>query len=377
MTATTMAGLEPILFKELIALGAGNPEQHIRAVSFSGDLGFVYKANLCLRTALRVIVPIKTAKVPNEAALYSQIYRLPWENLIKPDQTIAVRAVLNSEEFTHTQYISQKTKDAICDRLRHKFGWRPNVDTRDPDHEIQVHIRGNDLTVGLNSSGDSLHKRGYRSEKGIAPMSEVLAAGMIQHTGWDGKMPFYDGMCGSGTLAIEAAMFAMKIPPGVLRERYGFMNWPEYDPDLFDTVKQAAIDRIVEQPPEMFASDTSPNAIRKAKNNLINIQIPDVVKCFTKDFLQTEKPAKHGVLVMNPPYGERMNEDDNQEFYRAIGDHFKTAYDGWDCWIISSEMRALKSVGLRSSKRITLFNGPLECRLVKFEMYKGTRKEKE
>lgn len=377
MTATTMAGLEPILFKELIGLGAGNPEQHVRAVSFSGDLGFVYKANFCLRTALRIIVPIKTAKVPNEQALYSQIYRLPWEKLINEKQSIAVRAVLNSDEFTHTQYVSQKTKDAICDRLRHKFDWRPNVDLKNPDHEIQIHIRGNDLTVGLNSSGDSLHKRGYRTEKGIAPMSEVLASGMVQLTGWDGKSPFFDGMCGSGTLTIEAAMYAMKIPPAVLREKFGFMNWPDYNEELFETVKQAAIDRIVENPPEIYASDISPNATRKAKNNLAAAQISDVVKCVTKDFLKTEKPASRGTLVMNPPYGERMNQDDNQAFYKEIGDHFKAEYDGWDCWVISSEMRALKSVGLRSSKRITLFNGPLECRLVKFEMYQGTKRIKE
>ena len=314
--------------------------------------------------------------MPNEQALYSQIYRLPWEKLISETQTIAVRAVLNSDQFTHTQYISQKTKDAICDRLRHKFDWRPSVDTRNPDHEIQIHIRGNDLTVGLNSSGDSLHKRGYRTEKGIAPMSEVLAAGIIQLTGWDGKTPVYDGMCGSGTLAIEAALFAMNIPSGVLREKFGFMNWPQYDEELFEKVKQGAIDRINEDPPEMYASDISPNAARKAKNNLANAQISDIVKCFTKDFLKTEKPATRGVLVMNPPYGERLNQDDNQEFYKEIGDKLKADFDGWDCWIISSEMRALKSVGLRSSKRITLFNGPLECRLVKYEMYRGSKKEK-
>jgi putative N6-adenine-specific DNA methylase len=170
-------------------------------------------------------------------------------------------------------------------------------------------------------------------------------------------------------------MYAMKIPPGVLREKYGFMNWPDYNAELYETVRQAAIERISEDPPEIYASDISPNAIRKAKNNLSNAQIMDVVKCFTKDFLKSEKPASRGTLVMNPPYGERMNEDDNQAFYKEIGDQFKSEFDGWDCWIISSEMQALKSVGLRSSKRITLFNGPLECRLVKYEMYQGSRKD--
>jgi putative N6-adenine-specific DNA methylase len=376
MTATTMAGLEPILFRELVALGAGNPEQHIRAVSFSGDLGFMYKANLCLRTALRVIVPIKEATVPNESAFYSQIYRMHWEDLIQPGQTIAVRSVANSEEFTHTLYLSQKTKDAICDRLRHKFDWRPNVDTKDPDHTINIHIHGNDLSVGINSSGKSLHKRGYRVDKGLAPINEVLAAGIVQITNWDKRSTFFDPMTGSGTIAIEAALYAMNIPPGILREDFGFMNWPGYDAELYSTIFDACLNKIEEEPGEILASDLSPNMVRKAKKNIATAKMKDAIKCVTKDFFETEKPAERGVLVINPPYGERMDHEETEVFYKEIGDHLKSAYSGWDCFMITSELQALKSVGLRSSQRSILFNGSLECRLVKYEMYRGSQKEK-
>jgi putative N6-adenine-specific DNA methylase len=272
MTATTMAGLEPILFGELVALGAGQPEQHIRAVSFTGDLGFMYKANLCLRTALRIIVPIKEATVPNESALYSQIYRLHWEELIKAGQTIAVRSVANSDEFNHTLYVSQKVKDAICDRLRHKFDWRPNVDTKDPDHTINIHIHQNNLSVGINSSGKSLHKRGYRVDKGLAPMNEVLAAGIVQITGWDKRSTFLDPMTGSGTIAIEAALYAMNIPPGILREDFGFMNWPDFDEELYTTIYDACLNHIDDEAPVILASDLSPNMVRKAKKEYRNSQ---------------------------------------------------------------------------------------------------------
>ena len=376
MTATTMAGLEPILFRELVALGAGQPEQHIRAVSFTGDLGFMYKANLCLRTALRVIVPIKEATVPNESALYSQIYRLHWEELIKPGQTIAVRSVANSDEFNHTLYVSQKVKDAICDRLRHKFDWRPNVDTKDPDHTINIHIHQNNLSVGINSSGKSLHKRGYRVDKGLAPMNEVLAAGIVQITGWDKRSAFLDPMTGSGTIAIEAALYAMNIPPGILREDFGFMNWPDFDEELYTTIYDACLNHIDDEAPIVLASDLSPNMVRKAKKNIATAKMNDAIKCVTKDFFETEKPAERGVMVINPPYGERMDHEETDVFYKEIGDYLKSDYSGWDCFMISSELSALKSVGLRSSQRTILFNGSLECRLVKYEMYQGSLKEK-
>ena len=376
MTATTMAGLEPILFRELVALGAGQPEQHIRAVSFTGDLGFMYKANLCLRTALRVIVPIKEATVPNESALYSQIYRLHWEELIKPGQTIAVRSVANSDEFNHTLYVSHKVKDAICDRLRHKFDWRPNVDTKDPDHTINIHIHQNNLSVGINSSGKSLHKRGYRVDKGLAPMNEVLAAGIVQITGWDKRSAFLDPMTGSGTIAIEAALYAMNIPPGILREDFGFMNWPDFDEELYTTIYDACLNHIDDEAPIILASDLSPNMVRKAKKNIATAKMNDAIKCVTKDFFETEKPAERGVMVINPPYGERMDHEETDVFYKEIGDYLKSDYSGWDCFMISSELSALKSVGLRSSQRTILFNGSLECRLVKYEMYQGSLKEK-
>ena len=376
MTATTLAGLEPVLFKELVDLGAGKPEQLVRAVQFSGDLGFLYKANLCLRTALRIIVPIKYAKVPNESALYSQIYRLSWEELIPTGATIAVRSVVNSDTFNHSLYVSQKVKDAICDRLRHKYDWRPSVDTKNPDIAISIHIRNNDLNIGIDSSGRSLHKRGYRVDKGTAPINEVLAAGMVQLTGWDKKMTLYDPMAGSGTIATEAALYALNIPPGLLHEDFSFMKWPKFDEDLYAKIHEACVNRISDESPRIFASDASPNAVRKTKKNLTEAKLADVVKCMTKDFFNTEKPAEQGILIMNPPYGERMAKEETADLYSRIGDHLKAAYSGWDCYLITSEMSALKSVGLRTSKRTTLFNGSLECRFVKYEMYRGSLKNK-
>jgi putative N6-adenine-specific DNA methylase len=301
---------------------------------------------------------------------------LHWEELIKPGQTIAVRSVANSDEFNHTLYVSQKVKDAICDRLRHKFDWRPNVDTKEPDHTINIHIHQNNLSVGINSSGKSLHKRGYRVDKGLAPMNEVLAAGIVQITGWDKRSTFLDPMTGSGTIAIEAALYAMNIPPGILREDFGFMNWPDFDEELYTTIYDACLNHIDDEAPVILASDLSPNMVRKAKKNIATAKMNDAIKCVTKDFFETEKPAERGVMVINPPYGERMDHEETDVFYKEIGDYLKSDYSGWDCFMISSELSALKSVGLRSSQRTILFNGSLECRLVKYEMYQGSLKEK-
>ncbi|MES2592906.1 MAG: THUMP domain-containing protein [Bacteroidota bacterium] len=377
MIAKTIFGLEEILSVELQRLGAKNVEVHNRAVSFTGDKGFMYKANICLRTALRVLVPIKTFAVSDEKSLYDSIQAINWEDYMDVTDTLAIDTVLNSELFTHSQYLSQKAKDAIVDQFRAKYGERPSVDLDRPVLRIHLHVFKDTCTVALDSSGESLHKRGYRDKTNLAPLNEVLAAGMILLSGWDKRSTFIDPMCGSGTILIEAAMIANNIPPGYYREAYNFENWKKilpFDEELYNTIFDAAIDKITNHEQQIIGGELSPNVAKKAKENIKNAKVDDIVtikNCDMKDF---EVPAGRGVVIMNPPYGERMVKDNIEELYKSIGDTFKKSFSGYDCWVISSNMEAFKHVGLRPSRKIVLFNGQLECRFMKFEMYQGTKK---
>jgi len=377
MIAKTIFGLEEVLMDELQRLGAKDIEQHNRAVSFSGDKGFMYKANICLRTALRVLVPIHTFTIQDEKSLYDRIQSVNWEDYMDVTDTLAIDTVLNSELFTHSQYISQKAKDAIVDQFRAKHNERPSVDLDNPTLRIHLHIFQNTCTVALDSSGDSLHKRGYRDKTNLAPINEVLAAGMILLTGWDKRTNFIDPMCGSGTLLIEAALIANNIPPGYYREHFGFENWKKFmpfDEELFDTIFDAAVSKITDHHQKIVGCDISKNVAKKAKENIKLAKVDDVVSiqsCAMQDF---EVPPGRGVVVMNPPYGERMVKDNIDELYKSIGDTFKQKFSGYDCWVISSNMEGLKKIGLRPSRKITLYNGQLECKFMKYEMYQGTKK---
>ncbi len=377
MIAKTIFGLEEVLMDELNRLGAKDVEEHNRAVSFTGDKGFMYKANICLRTALRVLVPIHTFTIEDEKSLYERVQSVNWEDYMDVTDTLAIDTVLNSELFTHSQYISQKAKDAIVDQFRAKHNERPSVDLDNPTIRIHLHIFQNTCTVALDSSGDSLHKRGYRDKTNLAPINEVLAAGMILLTGWDKRTNFIDPMCGSGTLLTEAALIANNIPPGYYREWFGFENWKKFLPfeqELFDTIFDAAISKITDHNPKIAGCDISKNVAKKAKENIKLAKVEDVVSiqsCAMQDF---EVPAGRGVVVMNPPYGERMVKDNIDELYKSIGDTFKQKFSGYDCWVISSNMEALKKIGLRPSRKITLYNGQLECKFMKYEMYQGTKK---
>ncbi len=377
MIAKTIFGLEEILAQELQRLGAKDVEEHNRAVSFSGDKGFMYKANLSLRTALRILVPFHTFTVTDEKSFYEGMQSINWEDYMDVGDTLAIDTVLSSDLFTHSQYLSQKAKDAIVDQFRAKHGERPSVDLDKPTLRINLHVYNDTCTVALDSSGESLHKRGYRDKTNLAPINEVLAAGLVLLTGWDKRTNFIDPMCGSGTILIEAALIANNIPPGYFREDYGFERWKKYlpfDEELWNLIFDSAVNKITDHKQVILGGEISPNVAKKAKENIKLAKVDDVVSvkiCDMKDF---EVPPGRGVVVINPPYGERMDKDNIGELYKMMGDTFKKNFSGYDCWILSSNMDAFKNVGLRPSRKIALFNGPLECRFMKFEMYQGTKK---
>ena len=377
MIAKTIFGLEEILSSELQRLGARSIEVHNRAVSFTGDIGFLYKANLCLRTALRVLVPFKTFKVSDEKSLYNAIQSINWEDYMEVTDTFAVDTVINSELFTHSQYLSQKVKDAIVDQFRAKKGERPSVDLDRPTLRVNLHIFNDVATLAFDSSGESLHKRGYRDKTNLAPINEVLAAGLVLLSGWDKRSNFIDPMCGSGTILIEAALIANNIPPGYYREEFGFQRWEKFmpfDEELWNTIFDSSINKITNHNQTIIGGELSPNVAKKAKENCKLAKVEDIVSIRNCDMKDFDVPPGKGVVIINPPYGERMVKDNIEELYKMMGDTFKQKFSGYDCWILSSNMEAFKHVGLRPSRKITLFNGQLECKFLKYEMYAGTKK---
>lgn len=374
MKATTFFGLEEVLSGELLKLGAKNITPFKRGVAFTGDLGFMYKANLCLRTALRILVPIYKFTADSDNELYEGIKKHEWENYIDVKDTLAIEAVLNSELFTHSLYAEQKTKDAICDRFREKYQSRPSVDLKNPTIRVYIHVFKNEVSVSLDSSGDILYKRGYREDIDKAPIKEVLAAGIVLLSGWQTHLPLIDGMCGSGTLAIESALYANNIPAGCFRKEFGFMRWRNYDEQLYNTIYENSINKIKEDTPYILANDISERVIKIAQHNVKVAKVDDVVSFSNVDFFELLPNKPMGTILLNPPYDERMKHEDIIAFYKKIGDKLKKDFSGWTAWIITSNLEAAKYIGLRPTRKITLFNGSLECRLFKFEMYAGTKK---
>ncbi|MEO2052962.1 MAG: THUMP domain-containing protein [Allomuricauda sp.] len=376
MMAKTLFGFEPLLAKELRDLGAGHVQEGVRNVTFEGDLGFMYKANLCLRTALKVLKPIKTFRVANEKDLYRNVYELDWPEIFDKGKTFAIDTTMSSDVFSNSMFVSLKAKDAIVDKFRAVVRQRPDVRTQDPDVRINIHIFKNTCTVSLDSSGSSLHQRGYRILTNIAPINEVLAAGLLLHGGWDGNTDFLDPMCGSGTFLVEAAMIACNIPPNINRESYAFMHWKDYDAELHQKIVDASLKKTREFHHKIIGYDKAPSAVRKSQENVENANLSAYISIERKDFFYTEKPVDGKLFMMfNPPYGERLPIEVD-EFYAKIGDTLKQAYPGTNAWMITSNLEALKHVGLRPSKKIKAFNGKLEARLVEYEMYEGSKKQK-
>tara|TARA_R110002073_G_scaffold4213_4_gene28074 strand:+ start:34492 stop:35658 length:1167 start_codon:yes stop_codon:yes gene_type:complete len=377
MVAKTMFGFEGLLAKELRQLGAMNIKEGVRSVSFVGDKGFMYKANIALRTAVRILKPIKKFKVNSEDDLYNELQKIRWEDYFNEDGTFAIDAVVNSDIFTHSHYTALKSKDAIVDYFRDKYGKRPNIDLDHPDVQLNVHIQRDFCTISLDSSGDSLHKRGYRSATNIAPINEVLAAGLVLHSGYDGTQHFIDPMCGSGTILIEAAMIACNIPANINRREFGFERWSDFDADLFEVIRNSLLKRTRESYRKIIGFDKAPSAVRKAIDNVKNANLDDFIEVQHENFFNTQKDTEGKTIVLfNPPYGERL-EIDVPIFYKEIGNTLKQGYSHTDAWLITSDFdQGLKSVGLRTSRKIQVYNGKLECRFVKYEMYEGSKKAK-
>lgn len=374
MLAKTMYGLEGVLAKELKDLGAQQIKVLNRAVSFKGDKGFMYKANLNLRTALRILRPIAHFQAHDEKELYQQLCKIDWIKYFDLGSTFATHATTHSEIFTHSKYASLVMKDAIADTFREKTGKRPNVSPDDPDVRINLHIAKHTCTVSLDSSGDSLHKRGYKTDAVTAPMNEVLAAGLILLSGWDKVADFHDPMCGSGTILIEAALIAHNIPANIFREQFGFEGWKDFDENLWEKIKETSLDKERDYPGTISGADNFQKAVRISRVNIENALLYDNIKVKKEDFFESN--VTEGTFVLfNPPYGERLPVEVD-EFYEQVGNTLKHQYEGCTIWLISSDIKNLKFIGLRPSKKLKVMNGKLECSFRKFEVYEGSKKTK-
>lgn len=374
MLAKTLYGFEAILAKELRKLGAQEVEEGNRSVQFVGDKGFLYKANLCLRTALKILKPIHKGTVRNDQELYQLFYDFHWQDYLDVTDSFVIDSVVFGELFTHSQYASQKAKDGVVDRFRDATGQRPDVNLNRPDLRINLHIQGDQCTISLDSSGTSLHQRGYRTATNIAPLNEVLAAGLIQLSGWRGETDFFDPMCGSGTLVIEAAMLAAHIPANINRKAFAFEKWRDWDAALFETIRDSQLKKVINPHVKIKGSDKAPSAIEKARQNVANANLSDFITIEKSDFFQIEKDGTTPLhLLTNPPYGERLEGDINA-IYQSIGDTLKLSFPNTNAWMITSNMEAMKFIGLRPSRKIKLFNGKLESRLLFFPIYQGTKR---
>ena len=374
MDAKTMIGIEDVLVKELEAIGAKNIEKLNRAVGFDGDMTMLYKANYLLRTAVSILKPIYSFEANNEQELYDNVYKYKWEKLVNPDGTLSIEPVVYSTIFTHSLYASQKSKDAICDRLRKMFSQRPTMTKDNPDLILNLHIHENQVTFSLNSSGESLYKRNYRVAVESAPMNEVVSAGLIQLSGWERDCNFFDPMCGSGTLLIEAAMFANNIPAQYYRYDFAFTKWADFSMPDWKRVRAQADQQMIDFDYEIWGSDISGQAIKTAQENVKNAKLHKDIQLFRSDIQDQDPPEGKTLIITNPPYGERLDVDDIFDLYDIIGRVFKSKYTGNVAWLISSDLEAFKYIALRPSRRITVYNSNLECKFCKYELYEGSKK---
>ena len=376
MIAKTFFGFEEILAKELQQLGAQEVELGTRMVSFKGDKGFMYKANLACRTALKILKPIYYFRAKDELSLYKGIQGVNWSAYLSANQTFVIDTTIHSDNFKHSQFVSQKCKDAIVDQFRDKFGQRPSVEKDFPDLRINVHIDRDQVSVALDTSGNSLHQRGYKTATNIAPINEVLAAGMLLLSGWEGNSDFLDPMCGSGTILAEAAMIACNIPANINRKEFAFEKWNDWDNNLFDQISATLLKKVREFHYTITGFDKAPSAVEKAKTNIKNANLEDYISISQSNFFDSKKQNQGPLqMVFNPPYGERLDIE-MERFYREIGDTLKINYPNTNAWFITSNLEALKFVGLKPSRKIKLFNASLEARLVKYEMYSGSKRTK-
>lgn len=374
MIAKTFQGLEEVLAEELTGLGANDVQIGRRMVAFTGNKEMMYKANFCLRTAIRILKPIKQFKAKNADEVYEQIKAIAWEEILDVNKTFAVDAVVFSDEFRHSKFVSYKVKDAIVDYFRDLNGKRPSVRINRPDVLLNIHIAQTTCTLSLDSSGESLHRRGYRQEAVEAPLNEVLAAGMILMTGWRGECDLIDPMCGSGTIPVEAALIARNIAPGVFRKEFAFEKWVDFDQDLFDSIYNDDSQER-EFAHKIYGYDNNPKANEIAMNNVKAAGVSKDIRLKLQPFQQFEQPAEKAIIVTNPPYGERISTNDLLGLYQMIGERLKHAFIGNDAWILSYREECFDQIGLKPSQKTPLYNGALECEFRKYQIFDGKYKE--
>jgi putative N6-adenine-specific DNA methylase len=371
IVAKTQKGLEELLMKEIEEIGGKDIERWTRAVKYEGDTALLYKSCLALRTAMRIIVVIGEYQVKSYDDAYAVLKKIAWEDHFSIKNTFAIRSNTSSKLLNHSMFLGQRCKDAIVDRFYDKKGKRPNVNPVNPDFWVDVHVRDQSLTLSMDASGDSLHMRGYRVYPVEAPINEVLAAGLVLHSGWSGSQDFLDPMCGSGTIAIEAALLASCRPPQTLSRRYGFMKWYNFDENLYLQIEKDLRSKTIGMQKKIICRDKSLQAVKAAEANAREAGVHELITFERKDFFNPDK-IENTIMVTNPPYDERLKLDDGIAYYKSIGDHLKKNYTGSTSWIISSNIEALKNIGLKASKRIHLLNGPLEAEFQKFEVYEGS-----
>lgn len=374
LIAKTFMGLEPVLAQELTQLGANNVQIGRRMVSFTGDKEMMYRANFSLHTAIRVIKPIKHFKAKSADDVYEEVKKIDWSQYLDLKKSFSVDSVVFSDEFRHSKFVSYKVKDAIVDQFREKTGQRPNISVANPDIRLNMHIAEDKCTLSLDSSGESLHRRGYRQESVEAPLNEVLAAGMILMTGWKGDTDFIDPMCGSGTLLIEAALIARNMAPGVFRKEYAFEKWPDFDAELFDCIyNDDSQEREFNH--HIYGYDVDMSAVQKARLNVRAAGLTKDITIEQADFKDFKQPAGKAVIVTNPPYGERISTSDLLGTYRMIGEVLKHRFKDNDAWVLSYREECFDQIGLKPSIKIPLYNGSLECEFRKYQIFEGKLKD--
>ena len=371
----TYAGFEEILAKEIQNITGKKPEIAKRAITIEGENKEVYLINLWSRLAIDVLIPIIEFRAKNEDELYKKTTQYNWEKHLTLHETFSINSIVHSPFFNHSKYVSLKVKDAIVDRFNRKENKRPNVDRENPDLRFVVRVTHDKTSILWNTSGESLYKRGYRTKTGLAPINEILAAGILTFSNWDMNTPLIDPMCGSGTFLCEALMMAKNIPAGINRNEFGFIKHNSYDHKLWIKIKEEAEEKINKKAPDLYGYDNEEISVSNTKHNLSNID--SSFKCTVEkiDFFESEKPVKNGMMIMNPPYNIRIQQDQILEFYNEIGRRLKHHWSDFDAWVFSGDLQALKRIGLRPKRKISLFNGSIESKLVHLPLYMGSKRK--
>jgi putative N6-adenine-specific DNA methylase len=369
--ATVARSLEPIAARELERLGAQDVRPDFTGVHFTGDRALMYRVNLWTRTIFRVLLVITEFRAPNAERLYREVQKIAWEEYLKPENTLAVNATGGNRQLNHTHFTALQVKNAIVDQQRRQFSKRSSVDTEHPDLLVNVHIHKDRCILSLDSSGTSLHRRGYRPAVGFAPLKETLAAALLEMAEWEPSLPFLDPLCGSGTLPLEASLKALNIAPGLFRDRFGFESWLDFEPNLWNTLREEAKNsQLSALKAPIIGSDRDPEIIHQARTNAQNCGVSEQVSFTQTELSQLEAPCDRGVIICNPPYGERLGDvRELGDFYKQLGDIFKQRFKGWTAFVLTGNKELAKRVGLKASRRIRVYNGSIPCTLLEYELY--------